>query len=139
FDTFFESSWYQFRFCDPHNAQKGFDADKANYWGPVDQYIGGIEHAVMHLLYARFFTRALKACGHLNISEPFAALFTQGMITHETYKDEHGKWLYPADITRGHNGEWTKISDGSPVTVGRVEKMSKSKKNTVDPIEILEN
>ncbi len=139
FDTFFESSWYQFRFCDPHNAQKGFDADKANYWGPVDQYIGGIEHAVMHLLYARFFTRALKACGHLNISEPFAALFTQGMITHETYKDDNGKWLYPADITRGHNGEWTKVSDGSPVTVGRVEKMSKSKKNTVDPIEILEN
>lgn len=139
FDTFFESSWYQFRFCDPHNEQKGFDADKANYWGPVDQYIGGIEHAVMHLLYARFFTRALKACGHLNIAEPFAALFTQGMITHETYKDDNGKWLYPADIARGHNGEWTKVSDGSPVTVGRVEKMSKSKKNTVDPVEILES
>lgn len=139
FDTFFESSWYQFRFCDPHNEQKGFDAGKANYWGPVDQYIGGIEHAVMHLLYARFFTRALKACGHLNIAEPFAALFTQGMITHETYKDDNGKWLYPADIQRGHNGEWTKVSDGSPVTVGRVEKMSKSKKNTVDPVEILES
>ena len=139
FDTFFESSWYQFRFCDPHNDTTGFAADKANYWGPVDQYIGGIEHAVMHLLYARFFTRALKACGHLNIAEPFAALFTQGMITHETYKDEHGKWLYPADIQRGDNGAWHKISDGSPVTVGRIEKMSKSKKNTVDPVEILES
>ena len=139
FDTFFESSWYQFRFCDPHNDTKGFDADKANYWGPVDQYIGGIEHAVMHLLYARFFTRALKACGHLNIAEPFAALFTQGMITHETYKDENGKWLYPADIQRGDNGAWHKVSDGSPVTVGRIEKMSKSKKNTVDPVEILES
>ncbi len=139
FDTFFESSWYQFRFCDPQNDTKGFDADKANYWGPVDQYIGGIEHAVMHLLYARFYTRLLKACGYLNISEPFAALFTQGMITHATYKDDKGKWVYPADITENDTGALVKTSDGSPVTVGRIEKMSKSKKNTVDPIEILEN
>jgi leucyl-tRNA synthetase len=137
FDTFFESSWYQFRYTDPHNETTGFSPDKANYWAPVDQYIGGVEHAVMHLLYARFFTRALKKCGHLNIEEPFTALFTQGMITHESYKDSHGKWLHPDEIETGSTGALVKKSDGTPVTTGRIEKMSKSKKNTVDPIEIL--
>ena len=131
FDTFFESSWYQFRYCDPKNTTRGFDPAKVAYWGPVDQYVGGVEHAVMHLLYARFFTKALKACGHLNIDEPFAALFTQGMVVHETYKDDHGKWLYPEDVVPGHNGGWIKKSDGTPVTLGRVEKMSKSKKNVI--------
>ena len=137
FDTFFESSWYQFRYCDPKNTARGFDADKVKYWAPVDQYIGGVEHAVMHLLYARFFTRALKKCGYLDFDEPFTALFTQGMVTHETYKDQSGKWLYPADIEFSGNAVYKK-DDKSPVTVGRIEKMSKSKKNTVDPVEILE-
>lgn len=137
FDTFFESSWYQFRFCDPHNETKGFDADKANYWGPVDQYIGGIEHAVLHLLYARFFTKALKTCGYLNVDEPFAGLFTQGMITHETYQDEKGAWLYPSEIMKDDNGKVVTIDDKKPVKVGPVIKMSKSKRNTVDPEEII--
>jgi len=137
FDTFFESSWYQFRYCDPKNEERGFDKDKVAYWAPVDQYIGGVEHAVMHLLYARFFTRALKKCGYLNFDEPFTALFTQGMVTHETYKDQNGKWLYPAEIEFSGNAVYKK-ADQCPVTVGRIEKMSKSKKNTVDPVEILE-
>jgi len=137
FDTFFESSWYQFRYCDPTNAEKGFDKDKVQYWAPVDQYIGGVEHAVMHLLYARFFTRALKKCGYLNFDEPFTALFTQGMVTHETYKDTAGKWLYPADIKK-EGDSFVHAATGEKVTVGRIEKMSKSKKNTVDPVEILE-
>lgn len=136
FDTFFESSWYQFRYCDPQNAAKGFDKDKVSYWAPVDQYIGGVEHAVMHLLYARFFTRALQKCGYLNFSEPFTALFTQGMVTLESYKDKDGKWISPAEIEKkGEN--WVRKSDGTPVTVGRIEKMSKSKKNTVDPMDLL--
>ena len=138
FDTFFESSWYQFRYCDPHNKERGFDKAKAQYWGPVDQYVGGVEHAVMHLLYARFFTRALKKCGHTDIAEPFTALFTQGMVTHETYKDTAGKWLYPAEIKKTGATTAVHAESGAPVTVGRIEKMSKSKKNTVDPIEILE-
>jgi len=137
FDTFFESSWYQFRYCDPKNPNRGFDKDKVAYWAPVDQYIGGVEHAVMHLLYARFFTRALKKCGYLDFDEPFTALFTQGMVTHETYKDGAGKWLYPVDVKK--DGEkFVHAATGEPVTVGRIEKMSKSKKNTVDPVEILE-
>ncbi|MDE1151502.1 MAG: leucine--tRNA ligase [Micavibrio sp.] len=137
FDTFFESSWYQFRYCDPKNPNKGFDKDKVSYWAPVDQYIGGVEHAVMHLLYARFFTRALKKCGYLDFDEPFTALFTQGMVTHETYKDVNGKWLYPADLKK-EGDSFVHAATGEPVTVGRIEKMSKSKKNTVDPVEILE-
>ena len=133
-DTFFESSWYQFRYTDPHNTERGFDKDKVAYWAPVDQYIGGIEHAVMHLLYARFFTRALKKCGYLNFDEPFKALFTQGMVVHETYKDNQGKWLFPEEVAQGR-----KKSDDTPVTVGRVEKMSKSKKNVIGLEEVSEN
>jgi len=139
FDTFFESSWYQFRYVDPHNTEVGFLKDKVNYWLPVDQYVGGIEHAVMHLLYARFFTKALKKCAYLDFDEPFKALFTQGMVTHETYKNKEGKWLYPYEIDSVSDGKFIKIDDSSSVVVGRIEKMSKSKKNTVDPMEILEN
>ncbi len=123
FDTFFESSWYFARFADARSEQ-AFSKSAVDYWLPVDQYIGGIEHAVLHLLYSRFFTRALKDCGYLNIKEPFAGLMTQGMICHETYQDPDGKWLTP-DEAEGLGPE--------KVTVGRSEKMSKSKKNVVDP------
>ena len=139
FDTFFESSWYQFRYTDPQNTVRGFDKDKVSYWAPVDQYIGGIEHAVMHLLYARFFTRALKKCGYLDFDEPFKALFTQGMVVHETYKDNQGKWLYPEEVEHGSDGQLIKKSDSSPVTSGRIEKMSKSRKNVIGLEGVSEN
>jgi leucyl-tRNA synthetase len=138
FDTFFESSWYFARFCDSANSETGFDRTKADYWLPVDQYIGGVEHAVLHLLYSRFFTRALKACGYLGVEEPFAGLFTQGMICHETYKSAQDKWLDPSEIERQGDGAYRKIDDGTPVTLGRSEKMSKSKKNVVDPNHIID-
>ncbi|MFH1159117.1 MAG: leucine--tRNA ligase, partial [Pseudomonadota bacterium] len=144
FDTFFESSWYQFRYADPHNAVRGFDRDKVSYWAPVDQYIGGIEHAVMHLLYARFFTRALRKCGYLDFDEPFKALFTQGMVVHETYKDEQGKWLYPEEVQppevdeNGKKHYRLKARPGS-YSIGRIEKMSKSKKNVIGLEEVSEN
>ena len=130
FDTFFESSWYFARFTSPNETARGFDAKAADYWLPVDQYIGGIEHAVLHLLYSRFFTRALKRCGYLEVAEPFAGLMTQGMVTHQTYKDEGGGWLYPEEVEE-RDGRPVRISDGAPVAVGRLEKMSKSKKNVV--------
>jgi len=126
FDTFFESSWYFARFCAP-KSDEAFTRSAADYWLPVDQYIGGIEHAVLHLLYSRFFTRALKDCSYLNIKEPFDGLMTQGMICHETYQDEDGSWLTPQEA---------EDSTGK-VTVGRSEKMSKSKKNVVDPEAII--
>jgi leucyl-tRNA synthetase len=129
-DTFVDSSWYFARFCSPRD--KGvMERSAVDYWLPVDQYIGGIEHAVLHLLYSRFFTRALRDCGYLGIAEPFAGLFTQGMIGHETYRDAEGNWLSPDEIKR--EGESVTTLDGRPVTVGRTEKMSKSKRNTVDP------
>jgi leucyl-tRNA synthetase len=128
FDTFFESSWYFARFCSPRSDQ-AFDRPDVDYWLPVDQYIGGIEHAILHLLYSRFFVRALRACGYLDLAEPFAGLFTQGMVCHQTYQDAAGNWLYPEQVTIGENGVVT--TDGQPVTVGRLEKMSKSKKNLV--------
>ncbi|WP_028796105.1 leucine--tRNA ligase [Thalassobaculum salexigens] len=135
FDTFFESSWYFARFTDAQ-GEIAFDRDAADYWLPVDQYIGGVEHAVLHLLYARFFTRALRDCGYLSIAEPFAGLVTQGMVCHETYRAD-GRWLYPDEITKADGGDWVTVDGGKPVTVGRVEKMSKSKRNTVDPANII--
>ena len=138
FDTFFESSWYFARFCDPKNESTGFDKAAANQWLPVDQYIGGVEHAVLHLLYSRFFTRALKDCGYLDVAEPFDGLFTQGMVGHETYKSADGSWLAPDQVALNDAGDPVHVDDGSAVTIGRSEKMSKSKKNTVDPAYIIE-
>jgi leucyl-tRNA synthetase len=138
FDTFFESSWYFLRYCSPNLTDKAFNKEDVNYWLPVDQYIGGIEHAVMHLLYARFFTRALQKCGYVDLAEPFDGLFTQGMIGHETYQAENGDWLYPNEIEKLSDGNAIKKDDGSKVTVGRSEKMSKSKQNTVDPEGIID-
>jgi len=129
FDTFFESSWYFARFCSPR-AVTAFERKDVAYWMPVDQYIGGIEHAVLHLLYSRFYTRALERCGYLALKEPFAGLFTQGMVCHETFQDAAGNWLFPEEVQHGDNGTWHDAKGGR-VTVGRIEKMSKSKKNVV--------
>ena len=137
FDTFFESSWYFARFCSPNASDTGFTRAAADYWLPVDQYIGGIEHAVLHLLYSRFFTRALKQCGYLGVSEPFAGLITQGMVCHATYRDDGGNWLFPTDVA--HQGEaLIHAKTGKPVQMGRTEKMSKSKRNVVDPEAIIQ-
>jgi leucyl-tRNA synthetase len=138
FDTFTESSWYFARFTDAHDADRPFSREAAAYWLPVDQYIGGVEHAVLHLLYSRFYTRAMSACGYLDLDEPFAGLFTQGMITHATFKDEAGAWLEPGEVARDETGAWVTAAGRRPVTAGRVEKMSKSKRNTVDPAAIIE-
>ena len=137
FDTFFESSWYFARFCSPHVEDAPFDRAAVDYWMPVDQYIGGIEHAILHLLYARFFTRAMRKCGYISVREPFSGLFTQGMVCHETYRAQNGAWLAPDEVEDTSDGGKRRRSDGSPVTVGRSEKMSKSRKNVVDPEEII--
>ena len=138
-DTFVDSSWYFARFCSPR-AETPVDQKAVEYWLPVDQYIGGVEHAILHLLYSRFFMRAMTATGHLDIDEPFAGLFTQGMVIHETYKDAAGEWVSPADVRiEGEGGERRAvlIETGQPLTIGPAEKMSKSKKNTVDPVSFL--
>jgi leucyl-tRNA synthetase len=132
FDTFVDSSWYFARFCSPHAEQPTVRA-AVDHWLPVDQYIGGIEHAILHLLYARFFTRAMREAGWVGIDEPFAGLFTQGMVTHESYRAADGRWLYPEEIEKRADGGAVLRDTGEPVTVGRVESMSKSRRNTVDP------
>jgi leucyl-tRNA synthetase len=136
FDTFVDSSWYFARFCSPR-SDAPVERAAVDYWLPVDQYIGGIEHAILHLLYSRFFTRALKRCGYVGIDEPFAGLFTQGMICHETYRDQAGNWLFPEEVSKDAAGN-ARALDGRPLTIGRVEKMSKSKKNVVGLDEIRE-
>ncbi len=130
-DTFVDSSWYFIRFASAP-ADRPFDEGVAAQWLPVGQYIGGVEHAILHLLYARFWTRALKHIGRLPFDEPFTGLFTQGMVTHETYKAPDGRWLAPDEV-EDRRGDLVEVATGDPVTLGRVEKMSKSKKNTVDP------
>jgi leucyl-tRNA synthetase len=146
-DTFVDSSWYFARFCSPREKGRPVDPAACDYWLPVDQYIGGVEHAILHLLYSRFFTRAMRDTGHLSLAEPFAGLFTQGMVIHETYRDKSGAWLAPTDVVieekdgaraaylkesakiKGKRGKAERVQ----VEIGPIEKMSKSKKNTVDP------
>jgi leucyl-tRNA synthetase len=137
FDTFVDSSWYYARFCSPHAAAP-VDRAAVDGWLPVDQYIGGIEHAILHLLYSRFFARAMRQTGHLALNEPFDGLFTQGMVTHESYRGAAGQWLYPEEIEWRDDGSVVERATGAPVTVGRVEAMSKSKRNTIDPGRIIE-
>jgi leucyl-tRNA synthetase len=140
-DTFVDSSWYFIRFTDPWIKTAPTNVPIANQWMPVDQYIGGIEHAILHLLYSRFFTRAMHATGHVGMDEPFAGLFTQGMVVHETYRKKDGSYATPAEVKiEGAEGSRraTLISTGETVEIGGIEKMSKSKRNTVDPDDIIE-
>ncbi len=136
FDTFFESSWYYFRYCNAR-LEKPFDKKDIDYWLPVDQYIGGIEHAILHLLYSRFFTKALRDLNYFSLDEPFKGLFTQGMVTHITYKNNKGEWIEPKDISN-YKGV-LKDKNNIKVERGKIEKMSKSKKNVVDPNDIIDS
>ena len=137
FDTFIDSSWYFDRFTSPGVESAPFDREENHYWMPVDQYIGGVEHAILHLLYSRFWTRAMREVQMTSRDEPFDGLFTQGMVCHETYRAADGAWLLPDEINRLEGGAIVRASDNTPVTVGRSEKMSKSKKNVVDPDQII--
>ncbi len=134
FDTFFESSWYYFRYCNAR-LDKPFDKKDIDYWLPVDQYIGGIEHAILHLLYSRFFTKVLRDLNYFDLDEPFKGLFTQGMVTHITYKNNNGEWIEPKDVERV--GDSLRDTNNQEVEIGKIEKMSKSKKNVVDPNDII--
>ena len=139
-DTFVCSSWYYLRFCSPNNSNYGFSQEEIDYWMPVDQYIGGIEHAILHLLYSRFFMRALSYDNEkLNLSEPFDGLFTQGMVCHETYKDPDNNWVSPDEIEVINGKKYLKKDNTKLIKVGASESMSKSKKNTVDPENIIKN
>ena len=140
-DTFVDSSWYFLRFCSPHNLDHGFTQEEANYWMPVDQYIGGVEHAILHLLYSRFFMQALSYKNdNFKLKEPFDGLFTQGMVCHETYKDQTNSWLSPEEVTSEDGKEFYKKDNPSEkIIVGPTESMSKSKKNTIDPENIIKN
>ncbi|MFO1131871.1 MAG: leucine--tRNA ligase [Hyphomicrobiales bacterium] len=135
FDTFIDSSWYYARFCSPHAAEP-VDMSAGKYWMGVDQYIGGVEHAILHLLYSRFYARAMTATGYLAIKEPFESLFTQGMVIHETFRTLSGEWVLPSEAVN-KDGKWVHAQTGEPLEVGGVEKMSKSKKNVVDPDDII--
>jgi leucyl-tRNA synthetase len=139
-DTFVDSAWYFERFTDPWIKTAPTDRPMVDAWMPVDQYIGGIEHAILHLLYSRFFTRAMKATGHVGLDEPFAGLFTQGMVVHETYRTANGEWAAPAEVKIESDGDARRaslIATGEAVAIGAIEKMSKSKRNTVDPDDII--
>ena len=139
-DTFVDSSWYFARFTNPWDENAPTQPAHVNHWLPVDQYIGGIEHAILHLLYSRFFTRAMKKVGHLDVSEPFAGLFTQGMVVHETYRTADGNWVSPAEVEVRSEGSDRKaflLGTNTPVSIGSIEKMSKSKRNTIDPDDII--
>ena len=139
-DTFVCSSWYYLRFCSPNEEKYGFNENDIDYWMPVDQYIGGVEHAILHLLYSRFFMRAINYKNKsFKIKEPFQSLFTQGMVCHETYKDENNNWLSPNEVERNGDKYFIKNSRNKVVKVGASESMSKSKKNVIDPEFIIKN
>ena len=139
-DTFVDSSWYFLRFCSSNNVDNPFSEEDLNYWMPVDQYIGGVEHAILHLLYSRFFMRAINLDNKkININEPFKGLFTQGMVCHQTYKDENNNWLSPEEIySEDGKNFFIKKKPNQKVLVGPSESMSKSKKNTIDPEQMIE-
>jgi leucyl-tRNA synthetase len=139
-DTFVDSSWYFLRFCSPHNKDHGFDKEEIKYWMPVDQYIGGVEHAILHLLYSRFFMHALSFQNNdLDLKEPFKGLFTQGMVCHETYKDTKNRWISPDELVTINGNKFLKNNRSEQVKVGASESMSKSKKNTIDPEKMIES
>ena len=139
-DTFVDSSWYFLRFCSPNNNEYAFNEEEVKYWMPVDQYIGGVEHAILHLLYSRFFMMAISYKNEkINIEEPFTGLFTQGMVCHETYKNEKNEWLSPDEVETLDGKKVEKRDNAKIVKVGASESMSKSKKNTIDPEKIIEN